>query len=188
LLTSAGSPESAMFAAREGMDIGFFAMPLEVCAKIADIYRQEARRCGWEPTADNILYRATALVADTDEEALELCVAYDWGHLQGILEPTPQTAQDFGQLMGGVLAGGWAKDPAMMAAAFAKKGNRLPVFLGSPETVIDQLRQAQEVLGFGRFDLITSGDLLPFEPSARSLQLFGERVIPAFSSTPATIA
>ena len=184
LLTSGGSPESAIFAAREGMDLGFFALPLDTAAQVAEVYRQEARRCGWEPTADNILFRAIGLVADSDEDALELCVRHDYGHLSGILEPTPEGAQDFMQMMGGVLFGGWAKDPALMAAAFAQQGSRLPTILGSPDTVARQLREARDVLGFGRFDLITGGDLLPAEATARSLELFGEQVIPRFAGEP----
>jgi alkanesulfonate monooxygenase SsuD/methylene tetrahydromethanopterin reductase-like flavin-dependent oxidoreductase (luciferase family) len=180
LLTSAGSPESAIFAARERLDIGFFAMPVEIAAKIADVYREEAHRCGWEPTEDNILYRTFVLVADTDEEALELCVKYDWGHLSGILAPPPERSEEFGQLMGGVIGGGWAKDPALVAAMLADRGDRIPHFIGSPETVVGKLREAQKVLGFGRLDVIMSSDLLPKEPSARSIQLFGEKVIPAF--------
>jgi alkanesulfonate monooxygenase SsuD/methylene tetrahydromethanopterin reductase-like flavin-dependent oxidoreductase (luciferase family) len=185
LLTSAGSPESAIFAARERMDIGFFAMPVEVAAQIAEVYRQEACRCGWEPTEDNILYRALGLVADTDEAALELAVQHDWGHFQGILEPTPERTEEFAQLMGGVLFGGWAQDPEKFAAAFAHNASRLPPLLGSPQTVARRLREMQQVLGFGRFDLITSGDLLPKEASVRSLQLFGEQVIPQFAAEPA---
>jgi alkanesulfonate monooxygenase SsuD/methylene tetrahydromethanopterin reductase-like flavin-dependent oxidoreductase (luciferase family) len=185
LLTSAGSPESAVFAARERMDIGFFAMPIEAAARIAEVYREEARRCGWEPTEDNILYRAFVLVGDTDDEAQEACVSSDWGHLQGILAPPPEHLQEFGSLMGGVLQGGWARDPERMMAALAGgAGNRLPPFLGSAETVTRQLREARQVLGFGRFELISSGDLLPAEASAHSIRLFGEKVIPALREAP----
>ncbi|HWI71355.1 MAG TPA: LLM class flavin-dependent oxidoreductase [Baekduia sp.] len=181
LLTSAGSPDSAIFAAREGMDIGFFGLPIEACAKIAEVYRQEARRCGWEPTADNILYRAIGLVADSDEEALEACVESNYGSLQGILAPPPERSAEFGALMGGVIGGGWAKDPRLLQAAMASQAAHLPSLMGSPDTVALQLREAQEVLGFGRFDLISSGDLLPKERSATSIRLFGERVIPQFA-------
>lgn len=179
LLTSAGSPESARFAARERMDIGFFAMPIEIASQIADVYREEARQCGWEPTEDNILYRAFVLVADTDDAALELCLQYDWGHLQGILAPPPEHMQEFGQLMGGVLRGGWATDPDRMMAALAGGArDRLPGFYGSPETVARQVREAQQALGFGRLDIISSADLLPAKASVDSIRLFGEKVIP----------
>ncbi|HWI71332.1 MAG TPA: LLM class flavin-dependent oxidoreductase [Baekduia sp.] len=181
LLTSAGSPESALFAAREGMDIGFFAMPIAVCAKIAEVYREEARRCGWEPTADNILYRAVGFVAESDEEALEVCVEQEFGSLQGILVPPPERSQQFMAMMGGVIGGGWAKDPAIFAAAMAEQASHLPTLMGSPDTVARQLREAQDLLGFGRFDLITSGDLLSKEASERSIRLFGEHVIPQFA-------
>lgn len=183
LLTSAGSPESAIFAARERMDIGFFGIPIDACAKIADVYREEAQRCGWEATPDNILYRAVGVVGETDEAALETCAEYGYGSLGGILEPPPEDGGEFGNLMGAVIAGGWAKDPTLLGAAMAEQGNRLPTFLGSPETVTQQLRTAQETLGFGRFDLISGGDLLPKECSETSLRLFGEEVIPQFAET-----
>ena len=84
--------------------------------------------------------------------------------------------------MGGVIGGGWAQDPALLAAAFAANASRLPALLGSPETVVGQLREAHDVLGFGRFDLIAGSDLLPKEFSEQTIQLFGEKVIPEFQA------
>ena len=184
LLTSAGSPESAIFAARERLDIGFYGLPVEVAAKLADVYREEARRRGWEPTPDNILYRASIYVAETDDEALAHSVQHDWGSLSGILDPPPERAHDMVALMGGVIGSGWAKDPSLLQAMMGAQASRLPTLLGSPETVARQLREAQEVLGFGRFDAISSGDLLPHELAMSSIRLFGEEVIPQFERTP----
>jgi alkanesulfonate monooxygenase SsuD/methylene tetrahydromethanopterin reductase-like flavin-dependent oxidoreductase (luciferase family) len=184
VLTSASSPASAIFAARERLDLGFYGLPVEVAAKIADVYRAEARRCGWEPTEDNILYRASIYVAETDDEALAHSVEHDWGSIAGILEPPPDTAQDSAALMGGIIGSGWTKDPGALTAMMGSMGARLPTLMGSPETVVRQIREARKVLGFGRLDVIGSGDLLPHDLAMNSIRLFGEEVIAQLQSAP----
>jgi alkanesulfonate monooxygenase SsuD/methylene tetrahydromethanopterin reductase-like flavin-dependent oxidoreductase (luciferase family) len=186
LLTSAGSPGSAIFAARERLDIGFYGLPPAVAATLAQVYREEAQRCGWEPTEDNILYRANVYVAESDDQALSDCVTHDYGSIPGILEPAPGRGQDMAQMMAGVIGSGWAADPSTLKSMMGERASRLPPFLGSPETVSRQLREAREVIGFGRFDMISSGDLLPQECSERSIRLFGGEVIPQFQEVAAT--
>src|SRR2546429_232193 len=43
--------------------------PLEVMGKASRYYREACARQGWQPTPEQIIYRANMLVADTDEEA-----------------------------------------------------------------------------------------------------------------------
>jgi len=53
-----------------------------------------------------------------------------------------------------------------------------PGLCGSPETVLQQLTELQQAVGFGVIDLILNGDVLPHEPARRSVELFGKEVIP----------
>src|SRR5258706_5548563 len=59
-------------------------------------------------------------------------------------------------------------------------GGALPTtFIGSPDTVVEQVRQAREVIGAGVLDLSLhppgSGEI---DPLMRALELFGKKVLP----------
>jgi alkanesulfonate monooxygenase SsuD/methylene tetrahydromethanopterin reductase-like flavin-dependent oxidoreductase (luciferase family) len=54
---SGNSEESALFAARHGFGLAMSFMPVSRLARMIDIYKTEAVRCGWTPAAEQILYR-----------------------------------------------------------------------------------------------------------------------------------
>ena len=66
------SRESCEFAARHHIGLGVSFAPFEVVAKSTRYYREECARHGWEPTPEQMLYRANILLAESDEEAQEL--------------------------------------------------------------------------------------------------------------------
>ena len=66
------SRESCEFAARHRLGCGVSYGPFEVMAKATRYYREQCARHGWEPTPEQIIYRANMLVAETDEEAQAL--------------------------------------------------------------------------------------------------------------------
>src|SRR5690349_14683711 len=69
ILLSGNSPDSARFAGEMRADIGFSFMAPDKCAENLAHYRAGAAEAGWEPTADNILYRQFCFVADTPQAA-----------------------------------------------------------------------------------------------------------------------
>ena len=66
------SRESCEFAARHHIGLGVSFAPFEVVAKSTRYYREACARYGWEPSPEQMIYRANILLADTDEEAQEL--------------------------------------------------------------------------------------------------------------------
>ncbi len=66
------SRESCEFAARHHIGLGVSFAPFAVVAKSTGYYREACARYGWEPTPEQMLYRANILLAGTDEEAQEL--------------------------------------------------------------------------------------------------------------------
>jgi alkanesulfonate monooxygenase SsuD/methylene tetrahydromethanopterin reductase-like flavin-dependent oxidoreductase (luciferase family) len=69
LYMSGSSPEAGEFAARNRIGIGFAFTTVPLAKSAAQHYRACARDAGWEPAADNVIYRAMFHVADTDEQA-----------------------------------------------------------------------------------------------------------------------
>ena len=69
ILLSGNSPDSARFAGEMHCDLGFSFMPAEKCAENLEHYRAGAADAGWEPTADNVLYRQFCFVHEDESEA-----------------------------------------------------------------------------------------------------------------------
>jgi alkanesulfonate monooxygenase SsuD/methylene tetrahydromethanopterin reductase-like flavin-dependent oxidoreductase (luciferase family) len=162
------SRESCEFAARHHLGCGVSYGPFEVMGKATRYYREQCARHGWEPSPDQIIYRANMLLADTDEEA----------HAQ--LRERPGTTPF--AMRAGVRDAVMALDSRNVAgeARPANVSGVLPTtFVGSPDTVVEQVRRCKEVMGAGVLDLSLhppgSTDL---DPLMRALELFGKKVLP----------
>jgi alkanesulfonate monooxygenase SsuD/methylene tetrahydromethanopterin reductase-like flavin-dependent oxidoreductase (luciferase family) len=162
------SRESCDFAARHHLGCGVSYGPFDVMAKATRYYREQCARYGWQPTADQIVYRANMALAETDDEA----------HAFLRTQPThapfamrPAVSHAFMTLDARNIAG--EARPAIRDAA-------LPTtFIGGPDTIVDQIRRCREEVGAGVLDL-------SFQPPGwgepatltRSLELFGAKVLP----------
>jgi len=162
------SRESCAFAARHRLGCGVSYGPFEVMARATRYYREACARHGWTPTPEQIVYRANMLVADTDEDA------------HALLKAQPNRAPF--ELRAGVRSAVATLDARNIAgeARSAIVSGALPTtFIGGPDTVVEQVRRAREVIGCGVLDLSLhppgSNDL---EPLTRALELFGRKVLP----------
>jgi alkanesulfonate monooxygenase SsuD/methylene tetrahydromethanopterin reductase-like flavin-dependent oxidoreductase (luciferase family) len=162
------SREACEFAARHHLGCGVSYGTIESSGKATRYYRDQCARHGWEPTPEQIIYRANMLLADTDEDA------------QALLRERPGTAPF--AMSAGVRDAIVKLDSRNIAgeARTLSVGAALPTtFVGSPETVVDQVRRCREVVGAGVLDLSQhppgSGDL---DPLMRALDLFATKVLP----------
>src|SRR5579884_1192932 len=72
LYSTGNSFESAAFAASQRHGLALSFAPPSYVAQIISHYRAEAARHGWEPQADQIIFRGNLIATDTDEEAQQL--------------------------------------------------------------------------------------------------------------------
>src|SRR5262249_40067717 len=115
-----------------------------------------------------IIYRANMLLADSDGEAQETLAR------QPTQPPYPlrPAVRDAMTALDSRNIAGEARGSVVTSA--------LPTtFVGSPDTVVEQIRRWRDVVGAGVLDLSLhppgSADL---EPLMRGLELFGEKVLP----------
>jgi alkanesulfonate monooxygenase SsuD/methylene tetrahydromethanopterin reductase-like flavin-dependent oxidoreductase (luciferase family) len=172
ILLSGNSPDSARFAGEVGADIGFSFQAPESAAANVEHYREAAREAGWEPTADNILYRQFCFVADTAEKA-------EIGRQQGNLFGS--SSIDVMMTMGMV---GAAMNGAPKGAPLDPSKGGPPQFeppwIGTPEQVLEQIRAVHAVVGMGRAEFIVGGTpACPHEAVIESLAMMGETIVPA---------
>ena len=138
-------------------------------AKSTHYYREQCARYGWTPSPEQIVYRANMIVADTDEEA------------HALLERQPKQAAF--AMRAGLRDAFLTLDARNIAGEKRTPnvgGGALPTtFCGSPDTVVEQVRQCRDQVGAGVLDLSLhppgSGDV---EPLLRALELFGKKVLP----------
>jgi alkanesulfonate monooxygenase SsuD/methylene tetrahydromethanopterin reductase-like flavin-dependent oxidoreductase (luciferase family) len=162
------SRESCEFAARHHLGCGVSYGSFEAVAKATRYYREQCARRGWQPSPDQIIYRANMLVAETDEEA----------HTQ-LDHQSKQAPFSMRTGVREALAKVDARNIAGEARAPITIGALPTTFIGSPDTVVEQVRRCRDEVGAGVLDLSLhppgSGDL---DSLTRALELFGTKVLP----------
>jgi alkanesulfonate monooxygenase SsuD/methylene tetrahydromethanopterin reductase-like flavin-dependent oxidoreductase (luciferase family) len=175
---SASSPEAGEFAARHRVSIGFAFTTLPLASAAARHYRDRAAACGWEPTPDDVLYRVTAHVADSDEQAL--------GELHASGADTPRRGfsgsnRPLDDAVAG--AGYYGRDAANQRGRIAAHSRPIAerieqgaLLAGSPDTVLGQARRIRDELGAGILEVVFSP--VGREKTLRAIELFGTGVLP----------
>ena len=69
VFSSGSSKDSGEFAAKKRAGLGLAFTNVMLASEASRFYREKASEYGWQPQADDILYRTTAYVAETDEKA-----------------------------------------------------------------------------------------------------------------------
>ncbi len=184
LVISASSPESARFAGEMKATMGMVLISdLAMAKECIAVYREAARKAGWEPKAENILIGMHTVIADTDEDAIKSL-------------KEAQTYFD-GVLMGGMRTAGRlvlqktryyqeAANATRMRDRLAKREAATleqqieggMIFCGSPESVVKQIRRVHGELGNGVFNFTMKVGNLPDAVVRRGMALFRERVHP----------
>jgi alkanesulfonate monooxygenase SsuD/methylene tetrahydromethanopterin reductase-like flavin-dependent oxidoreductase (luciferase family) len=162
------SLESCAFAARHHLGCGVSYGSFEAVGKATRYYREQCARHGWQPAPEQIVYRANMLVAETDEEAEAL-----------LRQQSKQAPFTMRAGVRDTLAKLDSRNIAGEARAPIRSGALPTTFIGSPDTVVEQVRRCKDEVGAGVLDLSLhppgSSDTGPL---MRALELFGKKVLP----------
>lgn len=174
---SGSSPESGEWAARNRIGLGFAVTNIPLAKRAAQHYREQAALAGWEPAPDDLLYRVTIHVADTDEEAIADIEASNPAasmRLSRLVDP---------KVMRAIADAGYLGRDAANQAARVLTSRTLPerielgeILVGTPESVFAQIRSIKDELGAGILDL--SFHPAGREKSLRAIELFATKVLP----------
>lgn len=172
------SPESAAFAASHHLGLGVSFAPLEVTAKVMNHYRAMCAEDDWQPEVDDLLFRATIMISETDEEAQEGVRRY-WSS-RGLANSTPAARAVTGlasRLRGSSMATFQNQNTGGTASSPAASGVNMN-FVGNPDTVFRQIKEYHDECGVGIVDLFFQGPTMEHEAVMKSLELFGKEVLP----------
>jgi alkanesulfonate monooxygenase SsuD/methylene tetrahydromethanopterin reductase-like flavin-dependent oxidoreductase (luciferase family) len=176
IFMSGSSPESGELAARHRLHLGLAFTTVPLARDAARHYRERARAAGWEPASDHVLYRLPVHVADTDERALE-----DLRTSAVAAGPAAYTGSNRAVNEAVASAGYYGRDAATQRGRLQPRALQERVALGqllvgSPDTVLGQIRAIRGELDAGILDL----NFLAISRDAimRSIELFGTKVLP----------
>jgi alkanesulfonate monooxygenase SsuD/methylene tetrahydromethanopterin reductase-like flavin-dependent oxidoreductase (luciferase family) len=184
VILSGTNAESAAFAAEHHAMMGMaFNSDLSATRRNIDIYREEAQRHGWTPTAADILIGQSAVIAETDDEARSMMLEA-LGFFNRMLTGPLRDAQ-----LEVIDQTSYFTDPALAKAFWNRiMAQRVPsiddliaagsIFCGSPKSVVEQIRRVHAELGNGVFSLMLKVGNLPDEAVYRSMRLFKSDVLP----------
>jgi alkanesulfonate monooxygenase SsuD/methylene tetrahydromethanopterin reductase-like flavin-dependent oxidoreductase (luciferase family) len=162
------SAEAGAFAARNRVGLGVSYGPFEVMGKATGYYRDQCAQHGWSPGAEQIIFRANIVLAETDAAAHRAMEAYPARAAFSLADSVAVALLD-------------ADTRNIAGETRAASVNRaLPInFIGSPDTVVEQIRECREKTGAGIIDLgfNTPGSTDPDQLMA-ALDLFGRKVLP----------
>lgn len=161
---SGNSFESIDFAAAHRLSIAIGFSPLSVVAEHIQYYKARAHESGWEPSDDNVLYRARVLVAEDDEQALSIVN-------RDAAPPRPATAA--AEPEGNDSTDRAAQSPPSLAAG---QGGGNPgvggfQFYGHPRTILDQARRFHEA-GVGILDIAFAPDAYGRGGTQKAIEAF----------------
>jgi alkanesulfonate monooxygenase SsuD/methylene tetrahydromethanopterin reductase-like flavin-dependent oxidoreductase (luciferase family) len=161
---SGNSFESIEFAAEHRLSIAIGFSPLGVVAEHIRYYKDRARAADWEPTDDNVLYRARVLVAEDDEQALSI--------VNRTSAPSrPASADGVPESNGPTAPAGHAPPNLAAGQGGGNPGVGGFQFYGHPRTILDQVRRFQEI-GVGILDIAFAPDAYGRGGTQKAMEAF----------------
>ncbi len=178
ILISGNSRDSADFAGRHHLDIGFSYLSPEICAANLAVYMEAAAAAGWTPTPDNITYRQFLYVEENDDAAQAVLAQYAGGGLHALFAGASMDVMRAMAMIGAGM-GGAPKNfvPPPGPPPFVP----WPALVGSPSTVAARIAEARSHFTFGRleFSIGVGVNPIPHELAMQCIKLLAETLIPA---------
>jgi alkanesulfonate monooxygenase SsuD/methylene tetrahydromethanopterin reductase-like flavin-dependent oxidoreductase (luciferase family) len=192
---SASSPESGEFAAHHRLGAAFAFTTLQIAAEGAKYYRARCHKEGWEPKPDQMIYRLAVHVAETDEQAIEDMVRAGGEVSSSAGGPVSEGSRNslFNRNVEKAVAasGYFGRDIATQQARLRSRGDldrvqsrdelisrvdKGQLLVGSPLTVLKQIKRITAQLGVGVLDLVVPSQL--GDKALRTIELLGTKVLP----------
>ncbi|MBI3246796.1 MAG: LLM class flavin-dependent oxidoreductase [Deltaproteobacteria bacterium] len=158
VFSSGNSPESVEFCASRRLNLALSFILLPDIKQRVEQYNVEAAREGWAPTADNVLYRFFAHVAENDEAAV-------------------RNTSRFKIHMGLARHMSEAVTKSLRESPPEKLEFDRPFLCGGPATVIEQVG-ALRAAGVGMIDISFLWPGLSYEQQLESMERFARDVLP----------
>jgi len=177
VIVATSSDDTVQYAAEHQLGLGVSFLLVDQMAGITDKYHKWCAQSGWQPEPDQILYRGSIYLAETDKQAEEW---FDERKRAGLMPAIPlrptvaraiqaaRTGEQFD--LRNFIAGSAQGDVAGTATGIS--------FLGGPDTIVKQMKAFHEQCGAGVVDLFFQQPSVDHRGIMREIELFGKEVLP----------
>ena len=183
VLVATRSDDAVQYAASHHLGLAVSYDPVDQMARVVEKYYAWCAEAGWQPTPDQIVYRASILLAETDrlaEHRLEALKASGLGE-RGLDLRSSVTRAVFAARNGNgfdprhrnVAAGG-----VQGAQQAVQPGRELLTLVGGPDTIVKQLKAFHDQCGVGVVDLGFQQTGTDHREVMQEIELFGREVLP----------
>ncbi len=180
---SQGSADTIRWAAQKRYTYCQTLAPIKTVAGFFDMYREEARKAGYEATNDQLAWSNTIYVAETDAKARREAAP----HMEALANNLLNMSTDM------LLPPGYTSIASMKRIRAAKVNigsyktlddllDSGVVIMGSPETVRQKLAEYQELAGFNTSLTKTQFGTLPADMTRANMDAIAEEILPVFQA------
>ena len=175
VLVAARSDDSIQYAADHKLGLGVSFVPVDQMAKVVEKYVRWCQDAGWEPDSDQIVYRGSIYLAETDKQADEWFAGLS-GSTRAMIGPqnvvrAVQAARNGEEFdLRNVVVGSATGDVAGRAPFLS--------FMGGPDTIVKQMKAFHEQCGAGVMDLLFQQPTTDHRGVMKEIELFGKEVLP----------
>jgi alkanesulfonate monooxygenase SsuD/methylene tetrahydromethanopterin reductase-like flavin-dependent oxidoreductase (luciferase family) len=177
VIVATRSDDTIHYAAEHRLGLGVSFIPVDQMTKITEKYRRWCEEAGWQPKSDQIVYRGSIYLAETDRQAEEWFEDVKRAGLKPAIPLRPVVAQAIQAARAGeefdlrnVLAGSAQGDVAGVARGLN--------FIGGPDTIVKQMKAFHDQCGAGVVDLFFQQPTLEHREVMKEIELFGKEVLP----------
>jgi alkanesulfonate monooxygenase SsuD/methylene tetrahydromethanopterin reductase-like flavin-dependent oxidoreductase (luciferase family) len=178
MVVATRSDDMLQYAAEHKLGLAVSFVPVDQMAKVAEKYYAWCDEAGWQPTPDQIVYRGSIYLAETDKQAEAWLEGVKRaGPVPGGIAMRPAVSRAIQAARAGeafdlrnLLAGGVQGDVAGAARGLS--------FMGGPDTVVKQLKAFHDRCGVGVVDLFFQQPSVSHKEVMQEIELFGKEVLP----------
>jgi len=177
VIVATRSEDTIQYAAQHRLGLGVSFIPVAQMAEITEKYRGWCEEAGWQPKPDQVVYRGSIYLAETDRQAEEWFGEVQRAGLKPAIPLRPAVAQAIQAARAGeefdlrnVLAGSAQGDVGGLARGLS--------FMGGPDTIVKQLKAFHDQCGAGVVDLFFQQPTLEHREVMKEIELFGKEVLP----------
>ena len=171
------------YAASHHLGLAVSYDPVDQMARVTDQYYRWCQEAGWQPTPDQVVYRAGILLAETDRQAEQRLEALQ---AIGLRERGIDLRSSVTQVVFAARAGKGFDLRTRNGAAGSAQGTRqafqarqgLLSLVGGPDTIVKQLKAFHDQCGVGVVDLGFQQTGTNHREVMHEIELFGREVLP----------
>ena len=178
MIVATRSEDTVHYAAANRLGLGVAYAQVDHVARVTEKYNQWCREAGWQPTPDQIVYRGSIYLAETDRQAEERLEGLKEAGLDRGMGMRPLVSQAVGTARAGEEHGQGTSSSGGAQGDMADDARGLMSFIGGPDTIVKQLKEFHDRCGTGVVDLAFQQPGVGHKEVMKEIELFGREVLP----------